>query len=454
MITRISIFVVTLLATVPLWSQSDQVPATPAPDTASADIVTSSDDPRMLTPPALTGATYPTAPTSEERSNFLRAGITFNSAYDDNVLGGISTHKTGDVDYSVWPTITLDQTTTRLHSLLTYAPGFTFYQRITGRDETDQNASMDFQYRLSPHVTASFRDSFQKSSNVFNQPDVLSAGVVNGSSQIPTAAVIAPVADRLTNTGTADLTYQFSRSDMFGGGGTFSNLHYPNSSEVPGLVDSNSRGGSAFYSRRIAKKHYVGVVYQYSRIAASPVGPEFDTQTHAGLLFYTVYLKPNLSLSFAGGPQHYEAAQASSFDSRSWSPTATASLGWQARRTSFAVGYSRTVTAGGGLIGAFNSNAANASARWQMKRTWSIGSAASYAIYKNVMPLLTFGTPGGHSISGSVSLQHSIGEHLNAEAGYTRLHQSFGGIAVISGEPDTNREFISISYQFNRPLGR
>ena len=89
-----------------------------------------------------------------------------------------------------------------------------------------------------------------------------------------------------------------------------------------------------------------------------------------------------------------------------------------------------------------------------MKRAWSVGSVASYAIYKNVTPLLTFGNPGGHSISGSVSVQHSIGEHFNAEAGYTRLHQSFGDIAVISGEPDTNREFISISYQFNRALGR
>src|SRR6185312_867900 len=453
MIIRASIFVVVLLSAVPLWSQSDPVASTPTPDAGRADTV-ASDDATMLTPPALTGATYPTAPVSEERSNYVRAGLTFNSAYDDNVLGGASTHKTGDVDYSVWPTITVDQTTTRLHSLLTYAPGFTFYHRMTGRDETDQNAAMDFQYRLSPHVTASFRDSFQKSSNVFNQPDVLSAGAVNGSTQIPAAAVIAPVADRLSNTGTAELTYQFSPTSMIGGGGTFSNLHYPNSSEVPGLFDSNSRGGSAFYSHRLAKKHYLGVLYQYSRIAAFPVGPEFDTQTHAALLFYTVYFRPNLSLSFAGGPQHYEAVQSSLFASRSWSPTATASLGWQGRRTTFAAGYSRSVTAGGGLVGAFNSNAANASARWQMKRTWSVESAASYAIYKNVTPLLTFGNPGGHSISGSISVQHSIGEHFNAEAGYTRLHQSFSDIAVISAEPDTNREFISISYQFNRALGR
>jgi hypothetical protein len=453
MFNRTSIFVLALLVAVPLWAQSDPV-TTSSTYNVATDIVTNSDDARMLTPPALTGTTYPTAPMSEERSNFLRAGVTFSSAYDDNVLGGASTHKTGDVDYSIWPTIALDQTTTRLHSSLTYAPGFTFYQRITGRDQADQNATMDFQYRLSPHVTASFRDSFEKSSNVFNQPDVLSGNSVNGSSQIPTVAVIAPVADRLTNTGAGDLTYQFSRTDMVGGGGTFSNLHYPNSSEVPGLVDSNSRGGSAFYSRRIANKHYVGVLYQYSRIAAFPVGPEFDTQTHAALLFYTVYLRPNLSLSFAGGPQHYEAVQSLVFDTRSWSPTANASLGWQGRRTTFAVGYSHSVTGGGGLIGAFNSNAANASARWQMRRKWSVGSVATYAIYKNVTQLLTFGTPGGHSISGSISLQRSIGEHFNAEAGYTRLHQSFGDVAVISGAPDTNREFISISYQFNRPLGR
>jgi len=454
MITRTSIFALTLLAAVPMWSQDDAAVAVTANAAPTAEITTSSDDARMLIPPAISGEAYPIAPASEARSNYLRAGVTVNGAYSDNVLGGVSRNPVSDVDYSIWPTITLDQSTTRLHSLLTYAPGFTFYQRTSGRDETDQNATIDLQYRLSPHVTASFRDSFQRSSNVFNQPDLLSAGAVYGSGQVPTAAVISPVADRLSNTGAAGLTYQFSATGMIGGSGTFSNLHYPNPSQVPGLYDSNSRGGSAFYSYRISKKHYAGLLYQYSRIAAFPVGPLFETQTHSALLFYTVYLRPDLSLSFAAGPQHYEATQSSLFASRSWSPTATASLGWQGRRTSIAGGYSRSVTGGGGLVGAFTSNAANATARWQMRRTWSIGSAASYAIYKNITPLLTSGNPGGHSISGSVSLQHQIGEHFNAEAGYTRLHQSFGEIAVISGAPNTNREFISISYQFAKPLGR
>ena len=241
---------------------------------------------------------------------------------------------------------------------------------------------------------------------------------------------------------------------MIGAGGTFTNLHYPNPKEVLGLFDSSSRGGSAFYNHRLSKRHYIGALYQYSRIVAVPTGPQFETQTHTVSLFYTVYLKPTVSLSFSGGPQHYEAMQSSLFASRSWSPAATASLGWQARRTVLAASYSRTVTGGGGLLGAFNSNSATASARWQMTRSWNIGSAGNYAIYKNVQPLLTTGNPGGHSVSGSVSLQHPIGEHFNAEAGYTRLHQSFNGIAVVATAPDTNREFISITYQFSRPLGR
>jgi hypothetical protein len=106
------------------------------------------------------------------------------------------------------------------------------------------------------------------------------------------------------------------------------------------------------------------------------------------------------------------------------------------------------------LLGAFNSNSANGTARWQITRTWNIGSAGNYAIYKNVGSLIGPGNQGGHIVSGTLSLQHPIGEHFNVEAGYTRLHQSFRGIAVVATAPNTNREFISISYQFIRPLGR
>jgi hypothetical protein len=204
----------------------------------------------------------------------------------------------------------------------------------------------------------------------------------------------------------------------------------------------------------VSKKQYIGATYQYQRILAYPVKAQSEIHTHTVFLFYTIYLKPTLSFSVSGGPQHSDVAQSPLPAFRSWSPAATASLGWQGRDTSFAVSYSRIVTGGGGLLGAFRSNSASASARCQLARHWNAGLAASYAIYKTVTPLSFLSSPGGHSVSGTVSVQHQISEHFGAELGYTHLHQSYSGITVISNAPDTNREFISVSYQFTGPLGR
>jgi hypothetical protein len=237
---------------------------------------------------------------------------------------------------------------------------------------------------------------------------------------------------------------------MIGVSGTFTNLHYPNPAEVPGLYDSTSRGGSAFYNHRLSKKHYLGASYRYSRFLAG----QSETQTHTIFVFYTIYLKPALSLSISGGPQHFDVAQSPFPPSSAWSPAVTASMGWQERHTNFAASYSRMVTGGGGLLGAYHSSSANASARWQLARTWNVGAAASYSIYKNVNAFSFFASPGGHTVSGTVSVQHPISGHFNAELGYSRVHQNYGDIALISNAPDTNREFISISYQFARPLGR
>jgi len=438
-----------LLVALPVWSQVNDNAAPAANDNPA------NEDARMLIPPPVTGEAYATAPEAEVRSNYLRAGVVFNTEYTDNVLAGITAKPVSDIDYSVWPTITFDETTTRLHSILTYAPGFTVYQRTSGRNEADQNAGVDIQYRLSPHLTASVRDSFQKASSVFSQPDSFSAAPVYGTAQAPTAAVIPPVADRLTNNANAELSYQFSRTGMIGGSGTFTNLHFPDPTEVPGLYDSSSSGASAFYSHRLSKKHYIGAQYQYSRILAFPAGPQFETLTHTIFGFYTIYFTPTFSLSLSAGPQYYQTTQSSLLNSHSWEPASTASLGWQGQHATFAASYSRTVTGGGGLLGAFESNAANASARWQLTRTWNIGAAVSYSIFKNLVSVpVAESTQGGHSTSGNVSVRHPIGQYFEAELGYTRLHQSYGGIPLIAVAPDTNLESISISYHFNRPLGR
>jgi hypothetical protein len=106
------------------------------------------------------------------------------------------------------------------------------------------------------------------------------------------------------------------------------------------------------------------------------------------------------------------------------------------------------------LLGTFDSNNAAAAAGWQLARTWTVGLVAHYTIIKNVTPLFVGSIPGGHGISGAISAQHTVSEHLGVEFGYARFHQSYAGIAAIAEDPDSDRVYVSVSYGFRRPMGR
>lgn len=472
--TRLGLIVLAAVSICPAAAraQADQqnaaqpsAPAAPAPAVSSpiisapgngndtANTETNLGD-RMLTPPPVSGQNYPVATGSEERSNYLMGGITFNAAYSDNVLGSTSLAPVSDVSYSVWPTIALDETTTRLHTTLTYAPGFTFYQRTSAFNQADQNLAADVRYRLSPHVTAWVHDSFQKTSNVFNSPEQGLDVSVSGSADAPNISIITPLADQLNNTGNAGLSYQFAANAMVGAGGTFSNLHFPNPNQVPGLFDSASRAGTAFYAGRLAAQHYLGVTYQYQELLSYPGALTNQTQTHTILGFYTFYPNPRLSFSLFGGPQYYDSGpQVISLGVpllpavASWNGAGGGSLNWQLQRSTVALSYLHTISGGGGLIGAVKLDAVAASLRQQLTRNVSASLAGSYANNG----VLSVASLGGHTVSGSAALQRTVGQHLNLQAGYTRLHQTYSSF---SANPDTNREWVSVSYQFARPLGR
>jgi hypothetical protein len=223
---------------------------------------------------------------------------------------------------------------------------------------------------------------------------------------------------------------------------------------VPGLYDAASRGASAFYSYRLAKQHYIGVTYQYQELLSYPALATNQTQTDGILVFYTYYPSPRFSFSLFGGPQYYSAgpqytsaSMSTVAAAQSWSPAGGASLNWQVQHSSLAVSYLHSVSGSGGLIGAVELDSANVSVRQRITRNLSALLAGAYANNG----VLAVSALGGHSVSGSASLQRQVGEHVNLQAGYTRLHQNYSFIAA---NPDTNREWVSITYQFARPLGR
>ena len=111
-------------------------------------------------------------------------------------------------------------------------------------------------------------------------------------------------------TANATLTYQFSANEMVGAAGTFTICTTRTQSQVPGLYDSSSRGGSAFYNSPAVEnalhRGYISIPDVPGLIR--PLG-QSETQTHSIFLFYTVYLKPTFSISLFGGPQYSNTVQ-------------------------------------------------------------------------------------------------------------------------------------------------
>jgi hypothetical protein len=442
--------------------QEQQRTAEPQVDTATQSEPSqnseSHPEDQMQVPPPVAVESYPMTFVSEGRSNYLRYGLSFSTGYMDHVQG-YGVVGGSDESYSLAPVISIDTKTPRLQLVATYAPGFTFYQHTSALNESDHNASLKFKYRLSPHVTFSAEDAFLKSSNIFNQQNLGPALSVSGGADTTNLSVMAPVADRFSNSGTAGLNYQFSLNGMLGVNGNFTFLDYPNPSQVPGLYNSRSLAGSAFYSHRISKMHYVGATYQHQRLLAYPAEGQSKTQTDAVLLFYTLYPTSHVSISIFGGPQYSDTFSPALLlgttlqKMSSWNPAAGASLSWQGKLTSIAVSYSHVITPGWGLSGAVLADQGNAAVRRQLSRNLSASVDAGYARTKEINSSLS-GSSNGDSLVGTASLQRPIGQHLAVQLGYSRLHQSYAQVTVLAATPNTNRLFVSLSCHFLRPLGR
>jgi hypothetical protein len=406
-----------------------------------------SDDSQMMTPPPVSSQSYPTEVGAEVRSNYLRAGLSFATAYIDNMYAG-SGNPIAETTYSLLPTIAYDQVRPRQHLSFVYSPGFTFYQPSSVLNEVDESLNASYQYRLTEHVSINAGDVFQQSSTAY-----AISNTVSGSPPPFTPGLVAPFTERLSNTANVQISYQFSPLGMIGASGMLSKLNYPKSSESTGLFDSDQSGGSAFYNRRLNATQYAGASYRYSKIVDHPDSGSSETQTHSISAFYTIYPMHNLSISVSGGPQYYSVNQTGVPASGSWGPLVSASMGWQGSHTSFAASYSREVTSGGGLLGAYDSNTANASAHWQMSRALIVGTSANYSINKSVTPGLNISREtGGHTISGSATAGYTITQRISAQFEYDRVHESYSGIPAIS--PNSDREMISLNWQFTRPLGR
>lgn len=410
------------------------------------------NDTTMMTPPMLGSQQYSPETGSNERSNHISGGFVFTPSYTDNVQQVESTQNVSDEIYSIVPTLSYDRRTPRQDQTLAYDLGYTFYQHTTSLNQITQSAQANYKAHLRKYLALTLSDSFSQNSNAYNQTNPYSSPGVPGSPPSTSGAVILPYQDQWTNHASAGLSDQIGKNAMIGASGTYGILNYANGSATSGLYNSNNFGASGFYNRRLNRSNYVGVNYQFERSVTHPISS--TTVTNAILAFYSFFLTSKWSISVMGGPQQVSAEQPGFPNLTSWEPAVTATFGGQTPKTSMAVTYSKTVTGGQGLLGAYHSNYFAASGGWQINRNWRSGVWFGFSNDASLSGSQAAVYQGGTQLTGTATVQRVLTRTINAEAGYSRLHQDYEGVGNLSNSPDSNRVYGSISFQFTRPIGR
>lgn len=433
-----------LLAVVPAWSQTAQT------DNSGPDQVP------MLTPPPISDQPFARGTRAEGHTNYLGLGLVVSAGYIDNMYAGNGAGAQSEGIFSIWPSISIEQDTRRQVRSVQYSPGFTFYEPSSTLNQANQTANLHFKLQLSPHTGLDLSDTFQRSSTTYGASLGSATTTVSGTLPTSATAVIPPYGELLTNTANAEYALQLSPRDMVGASAFSTVIDFPNANLVPGLYDSHSTGGSGFYNRQLNGTQYFGLRYDYVDIVSHLLNIGIVTKTNTILPFYSIYPVPHLSLSISGGPQQYTLEIPGEPNTTSWNPSFDGSVGWQGLHTAFAASYSKTVTSGGGLLGAYHSSVVSAVSRWQMSRAWTSSASTSYASYSNVggTSSVLLNNPGGNTLTVTGTLGRALTEHVTAVFEYDRLQQSYSTIQAIAYSPNSDREMVSLNWNIRRPLGR
>jgi hypothetical protein len=387
-----------------------------------------------------------------ERSNYLRGGVNVGAAYDSNPLL-LSSGAQSNTSESIFPNIKIEESSSRMRWSLGYAGGLTVNQRFTNQDEGSHNLNFDSQYRLSPHVNLRVAENFSMTTGFF---DAGNDSEVVGGAGGPNASLITPLSTQRSSMTTVETNYHFALNDLIGASGSFYDLHFSN---LPGavtqLTDTQTASGSAFWLHRIFGPDWGGVSYRFDRITFNPGGGE--TQVHSFLAVDTVSISKRVTLSGFVGPQYAENQGLVPGGLRptpnAWSVAAGAEGGWRDQHTSVSAGYSRTISDGGGLLGAVRLQTVHGNFRRQVTPGWAATVTASYGTNQSLTVPFATSASSINLTSAGVSVERNVGKSIGLRMGYAHDFQEQFGVSGPALDASRNRFFFTLSYQWAKPLG-
>jgi hypothetical protein len=408
---------------------------------------TSGELPRL---PAIAGGKgMSTAFLSElEKSNYLRAGVNVGGTYDDNPLL-LASGTASNTSESIFPNLRIDESSSRLRWTLAYAGGLTVNQKLTSQNQGSHSLNFDSEYRVSPHVSVRVAEIFSLTTGMFDAGTEAGAGNAN---------LLTPLASERSSATTVEANYHFALNDLAGVSGSFYDLHFTNQASAPSgnpvadtLLDSQTATGSGFWMHRILRGDWAGATYRFERIAFAGGG---ETRVHSFLAMDTLRLSNRVTVTGFVGPEYTQNRIAGAEDAGQWSVGAGADVGWQDQRTSLAAGYSRTISDGGGLLGAVQQQTVHASFRRELAPGWAASITGAHGTNRELSGYSVNNAEAVNLTSAGITLERNVGRRVGLRVGYTHdFQQQFEVAPGPELDAHRNRCFVTLSYQWAKPLG-
>jgi hypothetical protein len=389
-----------------------------------------------------------------ERSNYLRGGVNVGAAYDTNPLL-LSTGEVGNASVSIFPNINIQESSSRLRWNLGYAGGLTINQSLVNENQDSQNLIFDSQYRLSPHVNLRVAETFSLATGFFDAGNGTESGAGSGG---PNASLIAPLSTQRSSMTTVETNYHFALNDLIGASGSFYDLHFTNVPAGTRLADSETASGAAFWLHRIVGADWGGISYRFQRITFNPGGGE--TEVHSFLAVDTLNISSRLTLTGFVGPQYTEnqglfPGELQATHTNGWSVSGGAEGAWKNQNTGIAAGYSRGISDGGGVLGAVLLQTVHANFRRELIKGWAVALYATHGTNQSLTVPLATSASSINLTSAGISLDHNVTKNMGLRMGFSHdLQQQFGLPAPTPTQnANRNRVFLTLSYQWAKPLG-
>jgi hypothetical protein len=281
------------------------------------------------------------------------------------------------------------------------------------------------------------------------------AEVVAGSSS-PNASLIIPLATQRSDATTVETNYHCALNDLIGASGSFSDSHFSNDAGGAQLANTQTVSASAFWLHRIFREDWGGVSYRLDRITFDPSG---ETRVHSFYAVNTLSLSKRFTLTAFVGPDYSEnqglAPGGMRISQNNWSVAGGIEGGWANQRTSVTAGFSRTISDGGGVLGAVFLQNVHAGFRRELVPGWVAALTANHGTNQSITVPFAASASSINLTSAGITLERNVGKSVGLRMGYSHSFQEQFGLTAPAPTQNANRNrvFVTLSYQWAKPLG-